>query len=218
MLGLVYAMVFLLNTALEAVGIVLELTFSPTAPQGSSLLGSVGQLGGVVTPGAYVLKMTRGSGRLGGGSSKHQTPNPKREDRPASKPLRGPMHRISTTVFCPIAVFLRRCEIRIPGRRCAKPGANIPDACEPSEQESRTGEWTAPGPPTDRVTGYELRVLSSESGGVPSSELNEGQTTDCPTDVRRSELPTQRGAALVRRSAFREPEFQDREPRKHEAG
>jgi hypothetical protein len=62
MVGLVYAMVFLLNTALNAVGIVLNLTFAADPPEGSSLLGSVGSLGGSDEPGAFILRMTRGSG------------------------------------------------------------------------------------------------------------------------------------------------------------
>jgi len=62
MSGLVHAMVFLLNTAVSVVGVVLDLSFAPTPPQGSSLLGSVGSLGGSVQLGAFILKMTRGTG------------------------------------------------------------------------------------------------------------------------------------------------------------
>ena len=63
MSGLVYAMVFLLNTVLAAVGVVLSLSLDPAAPQGSSLLGTMPPLGGGPVSGVYVLKMTRGTGQ-----------------------------------------------------------------------------------------------------------------------------------------------------------
>jgi hypothetical protein len=58
MLYIVRALVFLLETALAAVGVTMTLSTAPVAPEGGTLVGDTG----VIQVGVAMLTLTRGNG------------------------------------------------------------------------------------------------------------------------------------------------------------